>query len=65
MGHRLPYGLGGRGHCVDMLGVGEGKVNEMASPHRGQEILCYTHPQRALSLFVSTIRNDSRHIHKS
>jgi hypothetical protein len=31
MGHRLPCGLGGRGHYVDMLGVGEGKVNEMAS----------------------------------
>jgi hypothetical protein len=24
MGNRLPYGLGGRGHCVDMLGGGEG-----------------------------------------
>ena len=27
MGNRLPHGLGGRGHWVDMLGVGEGKVN--------------------------------------
>jgi hypothetical protein len=25
MGHRLPSGLGGRGHSVDMLGVGEGE----------------------------------------
>jgi hypothetical protein len=27
MGHRLPHGLGGRGHWVDMLGGDEGKVN--------------------------------------
>jgi hypothetical protein len=27
MGNRLTHGLGGRSHCVDMLGVGEGKVN--------------------------------------
>ncbi len=27
MGNRLPHGLGGRGHWLDMLGVGEGKVN--------------------------------------
>ena len=27
MGNRLPHGLGGRGHWVDMLGVGDGKVN--------------------------------------
>jgi hypothetical protein len=27
MGNRLPYGLGGRGHWVDMLGGGKGKVN--------------------------------------
>jgi len=27
MGNRLPYGLGGRGHCVDMLGGAKGKVN--------------------------------------
>jgi hypothetical protein len=48
MGHRLPYGLGGRGHCVDMLGVGEGKVNEMASPHRWRKILNYTHPPKSV-----------------
>lgn len=27
MGNRLPRGLGGRGHWLDMLGVGEEKVN--------------------------------------
>jgi hypothetical protein len=27
MGHRLPYGLGWRGHWLNMLGVGDGKVN--------------------------------------
>ena len=27
MGNRLPHGLGGRGHWLDMLGVSEGKVN--------------------------------------
>jgi hypothetical protein len=28
MGNCLPYGLGGRGHWLDMLGGDEGKVNE-------------------------------------
>jgi hypothetical protein len=28
MGNQLPHGLGGRGHWLDMLGVGEGIVNE-------------------------------------
>jgi hypothetical protein len=28
MGNCLPHGLGGRGHCVHMLGGDEGKVNE-------------------------------------
>jgi hypothetical protein len=27
MGDRLPLGLGGCGHWLDMLGGGEGKVN--------------------------------------
>jgi len=27
MGDRLPYGLGGRCHWLDMLGGGKGKVN--------------------------------------
>jgi hypothetical protein len=27
MGNRLPHGLGGRGHWLDMLGVGEGSMN--------------------------------------
>ena len=27
MGYRLPHGLGGRGHWLDMLGGGEGEVN--------------------------------------
>jgi hypothetical protein len=27
MGNRLTHGLGRRGHSLDMLGVGEGKVN--------------------------------------
>jgi hypothetical protein len=27
MGNRLPYGLGGRGHCIHMLGGDEEKVN--------------------------------------
>ena len=31
MGNRLPYGLGGRGHWLDMLGGGEGEVNEDAN----------------------------------
>jgi len=31
MGDRLPHGLGGRGHLVDMLGLGEGKVNVRSS----------------------------------
>jgi len=30
MGHRLTHGLGRRGHWIDMLGVGEGKVNVQA-----------------------------------
>jgi hypothetical protein len=28
MGNRLTHGLGWRGHWLDMLGVGAGKVNE-------------------------------------
>jgi len=31
MGNRLPYGLGGRGHCVDMVGGDKGKVNRRAA----------------------------------
>jgi hypothetical protein len=31
MGNRLPYGLGGRGHCVHMLGGDEGEVNQDGS----------------------------------
>lgn len=27
VGHGLSHGLGGRGHWIDMLGVGDGKVN--------------------------------------
>jgi hypothetical protein len=27
MGNRLPHGLGGRRHWLDMLGVDQGKVN--------------------------------------
>ena len=27
MGNRLPFGMGGSGHWLDMLGVSEGKVN--------------------------------------
>jgi hypothetical protein len=30
MGNRLTNGLGRRGHRLDMLGVGEGKVNVQA-----------------------------------
>ena len=31
MGNHLPYGLGGRGHCVGMLGGGKVKVKHRAS----------------------------------
>ena len=31
MGNRLTYGLGGRGHCVDMLGGDEGEVNVLVA----------------------------------
>jgi hypothetical protein len=33
MGNRLPHGLGGRGHWLDMLGGGEGQVNASRIRH--------------------------------
>ena len=33
MGNRLPHGLGGRGHWLDMLGGGKGKVNVQRHLH--------------------------------
>ena len=37
MGNCLPYGLRGRGHCVHMLGGGEGKVKRGAAHGWTQE----------------------------
>jgi hypothetical protein len=34
MGNRLPNGLGGRGHWVDMLGVGEGGGQSQAASRK-------------------------------
>ena len=39
VGHCLPHGLGGRGHWLDMLGVGDGKVNvQFAAMHCWRKI---------------------------
>ena len=41
MGNRLPHGLGGRGHWLDMLGAGEGKVKagELRHVHSEKETI--------------------------
>jgi hypothetical protein len=66
MGNRLTYGLGRRGHWLDMLGGDEGEVNvpeafhfspvPQQPPHRVSSILLYRAPNYFIHNFIKIHR---------